>query len=883
MVADFEDYADLNGGATAESIREAADSPSTHSATMQVLVNDLGSDSTQVRANVEGDIADATTMTLNPATAAARRLTQSGLFAVGLLNSFADTVETFDTEVETLNTELNANTNLRYQTQQNTPDDDSDSDNSDHLTYSEIKQQEKDKLQDRYTTASTTLETETDRVAALFEGSPDAADAKALILAGYLPLASAGMWPGLTLSPEESYEAYQAAVRTGTIPSAADMTEAERQEWMEANPGLVEKWMELEDPSPELQAAIIGLQLPHVDGEDAENDTWRIIHGIEDGYYSPGQIQAAFDNLGQINAALAALTPWATRNNVDLATSPAVQQSQEYLKTFYEETYSKKDEIVEYINSDEHNWTFSYTVSDGTHTEHRSSDGYSDSERNDLLSGYADGILNLSNHDVGGGYADLPQELRNDARETYSSNWDYRNGVSMFVDNENFRSLAELLSHSTVEPGDGLAKQMGATAVASIDSYNAYWDNQPGGHRQPPWGSDTAADIFDMVSRNREATADLVAGTDVPANYPSDFNATIFNEPWDLENGNEGKVAKLYDWIHDDYAAGGESRTRADAAFENLIDDLTDVGAGSFEELMGPDGDSAAYRNTLLTRGLTDALADHLDAFSAQPGTTDFNEVGLSEPDRIRLMTFIASDRVEDESSTFDLNRGAARLSAYVSAYQQDNLYDWAENPDNNPRALAERNARLQGLLDIGLINEAEDRGLDVNQAEAERVRNIKIGAGMVSTLAGQIPVPGLGPAASVGNTLLGNLLTPDHMPSPNANLSVDWQVDGSHVTAQSSLALVAGLVDAGKVDPDALPPVLQDTSGHSNAEIEDAVDNLLTEYFRNNPPHDTSFYSDFSNKVNDVYDDYARFYSLHAEGDQEIDEFLTSENWGRP
>lgn len=226
MVDDFEDYADLNGGATAVSIREAADSPSTHSTTMQALVDDLADDSTQVRANVEGDISDATTMNLNPASDAARRLTQSGLFAVGLLNSFADTVETFDTEVETLNTELHNNTNARYQAQQNTTPDNSEAgsadDDSDDLTYAEIKQQEKAKLLDRYNTASTTLETEADRVAGLFEGSPDLSDVKALVLAGYIPLQFAGIWPALQLTDAERQQAQIGTVREMSDEEQAD-------------------------------------------------------------------------------------------------------------------------------------------------------------------------------------------------------------------------------------------------------------------------------------------------------------------------------------------------------------------------------------------------------------------------------------------------------------------------------------------------------------------------------------------------------------------------------------------------------------------------------------------------------------------------------------
>lgn len=226
MVEDFEDYADLNGGATATTIRTAADSPSTHASTMQALVDDLSDDSQQVRGNVEGDIQDATEMNLHPATDAARRLTQSGLFAVGLLNSFADTVETFDTEVETINAELHDNTYARWQAQESTPKDNSeagssDGDNSD-LSYAEIKAEEKAKLQGRYNQAHTTLENEADRVAGLFEGSPDLADVKALVLAGYIPLQYAGIWPNLELTDAEREQAQIGTVREMSAEEQAE-------------------------------------------------------------------------------------------------------------------------------------------------------------------------------------------------------------------------------------------------------------------------------------------------------------------------------------------------------------------------------------------------------------------------------------------------------------------------------------------------------------------------------------------------------------------------------------------------------------------------------------------------------------------------------------
>jgi hypothetical protein len=228
MVDDFEKYADLNGGATAATIREAADSPSTHAATLQTLVADLADDSQAIRSTIEGDFQDATTMNLQPATAAARRLTQSGLYAVGLLNSLADTVETFDAEVDALNEELHDNTYARWQAQSNSARDSSEAgsggedDGPPELTYAEIKAEEKAKLQGRYDRAHTALETEADRVAGLFEGTPDLADVKQLVLAGYIPLGMAGVWPNLQLTDDERTQAQLNTVKNMTDEEQAD-------------------------------------------------------------------------------------------------------------------------------------------------------------------------------------------------------------------------------------------------------------------------------------------------------------------------------------------------------------------------------------------------------------------------------------------------------------------------------------------------------------------------------------------------------------------------------------------------------------------------------------------------------------------------------------
>lgn len=227
MVADFEDYAELHGGVTADAIRSAADDPNAHTATVQALIGDLADDDAAVASNVEGDITDATQMNLQPAGDAARRLAQNGTYAIGLLNSFAATVATFDTEVKAINDELHTNTSRRFTAEHQTQSGDeggADGDAPDPPSYDEIKAQEKAKLQGRYDRAARTLEDEADSVAGKFEAGPTEADVKALVLAGYIALPQASLWPNLHLTNAE--------LKTAQINTVKNMTDAEQVEYV---------------------------------------------------------------------------------------------------------------------------------------------------------------------------------------------------------------------------------------------------------------------------------------------------------------------------------------------------------------------------------------------------------------------------------------------------------------------------------------------------------------------------------------------------------------------------------------------------------------------------------------------------------------------------
>ena len=863
--SDFPLYAEDNNGATADSIREAATEPSVHTDTISTLVTDLTSDHAAVRSEIEGDIADIASANPTAASQTAQTLARNGYYAIGLINQFADAVETYDTTVAQINADLSSNVTNRIL--EHRPADEP-------LSYNEIKSDEKSKLQGRFNDAVSALDTAEGTAVSGFEGgAPTEEQARALMLAGYLPLAARGLWPQLQLTPQETYDAYKAAVDNGTLPSLTEMTEAERTEFLDANPGLLDQWMTIENPSQDLQNTVIRLSLPVVGSGDAEDDARWVLEALGDnpsaGNY---QFQTSLENLMAINGGLAALRPWAERNNIDLATNGAVGQSQEYLKKFYADTYSHREDLVNFINSDEHEWTYSYNGPGGTYTDSRTDSGFSSDVREQLLSGYADGILNLSNHDLGGGYDDLPQQLRDDATEVFTSEMKASVGGAYwsFDDNENFQALADLLSHSTAEPGDGLAKQMASTAITSMDAHDRFWDNQPGGDDYVGDHNGYAADMLELASRNRDATIDLVSGTDTPGNYPGNFNAIVFNHGWDGENGDEGKVVKLYDWMNEEYAAGGERREAATNAFNHLAGDLTSVGeGGNFSDLMRPGGDAAGLRNPQLANTLLAATTDHLGALEIQDGKPGSSP--LDEATRVRLMTLMASDPDT-----------ATKLAGAISIHQAQNTDAWASDPDqvrNGLIDLADRNSRLSTYLDASLINEASERGLDAQQAENERIQRIKLASGVVATLAGPISGPAgpvVGPMAGVGNTLLSNLLTADHIPDPSPNLDPSWTAQGGHVTTSSGLNVVRSLVANDYIDPDDVPAVLLDPASATDAQVHQAVTNLLQQTFPGQP----TLYTDFNTEVENSYDADLDHLSLKGKDDGRVEAFRSDESW---
>ncbi len=209
-VPDFPLYGEENNGATAASIREAAAEPSTHTATINALVTDLSDDQGSVRSQIEGDVADIAVANPAAATQTAQNLARNGFYAIGLINQFADAVETYDATVTQLNEELRQNTQSQWRAQRSGDDrKEAGAGGVDDITFADVRQQEKAKLQGRFNDAVRALDTAETTAVTGFEGGPPSGEqARALVLAGYIPLGGAGLWwPAVSLTPDEQRQA----------------------------------------------------------------------------------------------------------------------------------------------------------------------------------------------------------------------------------------------------------------------------------------------------------------------------------------------------------------------------------------------------------------------------------------------------------------------------------------------------------------------------------------------------------------------------------------------------------------------------------------------------------------------------------------------------
>ncbi|MEH3033788.1 MAG: hypothetical protein PGN07_07045 [Aeromicrobium erythreum] len=194
----FEYYQDLYPGVNGDTIRDAVAPVNADLSTLGTLAEDLGRDERAILTQTQG--AFSASVAINPATSieTITRLTRTSQFALALTREFAGHVDTFDTTVDGINIDYQADVTQRLTDEDVEPAD--------------ARHAAAQALAGRYTTATTTLDTAADEVALSMSNGPTDDEVRRLLLAGYLPLWSASFYPTVVLTSDERQRAAAASV-----------------------------------------------------------------------------------------------------------------------------------------------------------------------------------------------------------------------------------------------------------------------------------------------------------------------------------------------------------------------------------------------------------------------------------------------------------------------------------------------------------------------------------------------------------------------------------------------------------------------------------------------------------------------------------------------
>ncbi|MGJ9414490.1 hypothetical protein ACHAAC_17450, partial [Aeromicrobium sp. CF4.19] len=570
----------------------------------------------------------------------------------------------------------------------------------------------------------------------------------------------------IQLSPQEKFEAYQAAVENGTLPSVEEMTETERQAFLQENPGLLEEWMQVEEPPEELQEVIVGLALPDVDAEDADVDVQTILDGI-DGNSTAEEIRAAFGNSGEVASGLALLLPWANRTGVDLGTHGRATDAQQYSQAFGQQTWDHREDIETLLTDGvEREYTTGAGTPRGEHTATRMESIFSEEEAEELRSQWAGSYLVASNEDIGGSWESLPQDMREDLTGRQSS----------FADVAGFLDRAD----SDLPAGDGLSLELANSASQFLDSSYGDRDPSPGGNDYG-WSNGPHEELYgsllERTSLNHEATTFLLGGDPgyemdhVPEDFSSEeFITNVYTHPWD--DGGQA-ASSLTDWTIDP-PAGQEAL--ADSAYNGLYDTIAgnqeiydqlismDSGPGTGQDLdEGAPPPSVGERNPELMRSLALATGVRLDEFDTATDTE-------GEKQRTKMLTLINSDHAQTDDGLPDPNSAAVQMAALIDQYQSQRIADSLDPDHEYPDGPHQRgtvgddNGRLFGLNSAALRNVVFNEFTSAEDAAAEAAEIRKSALGLV----GIIPVPGNGgPAVDAALWLAEQSIEPAEVSVP--------------------------------------------------------------------------------------------------------------------
>ncbi len=223
----FEYYQEIHAGVNGDTIRADAHNPGLQAATIGVLAGELEGDSRQVAGQLSGDITADVQANPDTASATAKQLAAKGHYAVGLVSSFADMVDTFDTTVSSLNQQYRSNlaSAMRYtgQAAATTPDPADDR----LVTEAHMGPSIKANLQPQYDAAVNKLDNDADSIATKFKQGATNENVRELVAAGLIPLSAAAFYPGLELTSAEKRSYYEATL--------GQMSAQEQIDWINRN------------------------------------------------------------------------------------------------------------------------------------------------------------------------------------------------------------------------------------------------------------------------------------------------------------------------------------------------------------------------------------------------------------------------------------------------------------------------------------------------------------------------------------------------------------------------------------------------------------------------------------------------------------------------
>lgn len=590
-------------------------------------------------------------------------------------------------------------------------------------------------------------------------------------IAGREPLVAGHLFGGLAIAGadlpasgeiDDLYGYFRDQIDAGEMTDFADMSESERLEFLEENPGLLEHLMAIGHLTQQIREDVLALALPRLDATDADADIETILAGIADeqvtlvdgepiaagggGRPASGDVVAAFSRSGQIVQALELLGPWMQQHGVDASGHPNAQDAIGYLTAFGQRTWEHRGAIEAYLNEG-----FTRTT---THVNTELDSDWKQDERLDVLTAaqkdairanWANVYLAASQEEIGGGWESLPPPMRAYIPHVDVDLAEDQDTVTAILD-RNFEDVARFLLRADTDlpPGDRLAVELANHANHQLTNTLATSTSPYG---PVPQGSTGAADeefagaIFEMAARNRSAITALLTGQTqgitgfnadaLPGSHdPAGCVERLFSYRW--EDGGAAATV-LTDWIPQAMVEGDPN---ARAAWHGYMEAITDTGQGTFRNLMG-----TVNEGPMLERNPALATSAAIQAHQQQ----------------------IADDYI-------------AELNEFYSHEENSLRSPSTSRPAGGSFAL------VQSKLDAGIYNAAVHEGLSSYEAEQQRVATLTTAADL---LAAVIPHPG----ADVANAVFqGSANSPPPDPSI-VGLPSGWRnptTDATETTATS-------------------------------------------------------------------------------------------------